>query len=153
MLEQQGHYRATEIPEEYQEFATLFSEVEANKLPPHRPGDHLNQLREGTAPSFGPLYSLSNQEFKALQVWLDGNLAQGFIRPSSSSAGSFILFVKKKDGFLRLCVDYCDFNENTIKNWCLLPLIQETVMQLYKAVYPLRLTPMTEEAKLWLRLC
>ena len=66
---------------------------------------------------------------------MDENLAKGFIRPSSSPAGSPILFVKKKDGSLRLCVDYRDLNEKTIKNRYPLPLIQETLMQLSKAKY------------------
>ena len=122
-----------DIPEEYQEFKALFSEEEANKLPPHRPGDHHIQLKEGTTPSFGPLYSLSKHELEALRKWLDENLSKGFIRPSSSPAGSPILFVKKKDGSLRLCVDYRDLNEKTIKNRYPLPLIQETLMQLSKA--------------------
>ena len=86
-----------EIPPEYQEFNELFSEDKANELPPHRPGDHRIELKEGTTPSFGPLYSLSKQELEALRKWLDENLAKGFIRPSSSPAGSPILFVKKKD--------------------------------------------------------
>ena len=100
MLDQPDQNRTPEIPDEYQEFATLISEAEANKLPPHRPGNHQIQLREGTTPSFGPLYSLSKQELEALRKWLDENLAKGFIRPSSSPAGSPILFVKKKDGSL-----------------------------------------------------
>ena len=122
-----------DLPEEYRDFGELFSESEANKLPPHRPGDHRIDLKEGTVPSFGPLYSLSRQELEALRKWLDENLAKGFIRTSSSSAGAPILFVKKKDGSLRLCVDYRDLNEKTIKNRYPLPLIQETLMQLSKA--------------------
>ena len=106
MLRQPDQDQDPEIPEEYRELATLFSEKEANRLPTHRPGDHRIQLRKGTALSFGPLYSLSKQELEALRKWLDENLAKGFIRPSSSPAGSPILFVKKKDGSLRLCVDY-----------------------------------------------
>ena len=89
-----------EIPEEYQEFKALFSEEEANKLPPYQPGNHHIQLKEGTTPSFGPLYSLSKHELEALRKWLDENLSKGFIQPSSSPAGSPILFVKKKDGSL-----------------------------------------------------
>ena len=135
MLRQLGQDQDPEISEEYQEFATLFSEQEANRLPPHQPGDHRIQLCEGTAPSFGPLYTLSKQEIEALRKWLDENLARGFIRPSSSPAGSPILFVKKKDGSLRLCVDYRDLNEKTLKNRYPLPLIQETLMQLSKAKY------------------
>ena len=133
MLDPSNNDDPADIPPEYQEFRSLFSEKEANKLPPHRPGDHRIPLREGTAPSFGPLYSLSRQELEALRNWLDDNLKKGFIRTSSSPAGSPILFVKKKDGSLRLCVDYRDLNEKTIKNQYPLPLIQETLMQLSKA--------------------
>src|SRR5258706_4117849 len=122
-----------DIPREYQDFQDLFSEAAANKLPPHRTIDHSIPLKEGTVPSFGPLYSLSRQELEALHQWLDENLAKGFIRTSASSAGAPILFVKKKDGSLRLCVDYRDLNEKTIKNRYPLPLIQETLMQLSKA--------------------
>ena len=122
-----------EIPEDYQEFKALFSEEEANKLPQHPPGDHHIQLKEGTTPSFGPLYSLSKHELEALRKWLDENLSIGFIRTSSSPAGSPILFVKKMDCSLRLCVDYRDLNEKTIKNRYPLPLIQETLMHLSKA--------------------
>ena len=116
MLEQPDQDQAPESPKEYQDFATLFSEKEANRLPPYRPGDHRIQLHEGTTPSFGPRYSLSKQELEALRKWLDDNLAKGFIRTLLSPAGSPILFVKKKDGSLPLCVDYRDLNVKTIKN-------------------------------------
>ena len=133
MLDLPNDDNPVDIPPEYQEFHSLFSEKEANKLPPHRPEDQRIPLMEGTTPSFGPLYSLSRQELEALRNWLDDNLAKGFIRTSSSPEGSPILFVKKKDGSLRQCVDYRDLNEKTIKNRYPLPLIQETLMQLSKA--------------------
>ena len=100
MLDSQDQDRIFDIPDEYQEFAKLFSEVEANKLQPHQPSNHKIQLREGTTPSFWPLYSLSKQELEELGKWLDANLAKSFIRQSSSPAVSLILFVKKKDGSL-----------------------------------------------------
>ena len=102
-------------------------------MPLHRPGNHHIQLKKGAIPSFGPLYSLSRHELEALRKWLDENVLKGFIQPSSSPAGSPILFVKKKDGSLRLCVDYRDLNEKTINNYYPLPLIQATLMQLSKA--------------------
>jgi hypothetical protein len=58
-----------------------------------------------------------------------------FIRASSSPSGAPILFVKKGDGSLRLCVDYRGLNEGTIKNRYPLPLLQETLMRLSKARY------------------
>lgn len=123
------------VPSDYHDFLPLFSEVVANVLPPHRTYDHSIQLQEGFQPPFGPLYSLSKPELETLREWLQDNLKKQFIRSSSSPAGAPILFVKKKDGTLRLCVDYRGLNEGTIKDRYPLPLIRETLMQLSKAKY------------------
>jgi hypothetical protein len=94
------------IPPEYHKFPPLFSEVKANKLPPHHLYDHRIPLKEGFTPAFGPIYSLSRTELEALKKWLDENLSKGFIRASSSPAGAPILFVKKSNESLCFCVDY-----------------------------------------------
>src|SRR5271169_1965960 len=121
------------LPEEYHDFLPLFSEAIANQLPPHRSYDHEIPLKEGFTPPFGPLYSLSRNELEVLKKWLEENLSKGFIRASSSPAGAPILFAKKGDGSLRLCVDYRGLNAGTIKNRYPLPLIQETLMWLSRA--------------------
>ncbi len=113
------------LPFEYQEFASLFEKSAVDTLPKHQPWDHSIPLKEGTQPPYGPIYSLSEVELKALREYLDENLSKGFIRSSSSPAGAPILFVKKKDGSLRLCVDYHGLNNITIKNRYALPLISE----------------------------
>jgi hypothetical protein len=123
------------VPKEYHQFLPLFRKANADKLPPHRPHDHKIELKEGFTPPFGPLYSLSRHELEALKEWLEENLSKGFIRTSSSPAASPILFVKKGDGSLRLCVDYRGLNEGTIKDRYPLPLIQETLMRLSRAKY------------------
>jgi len=94
------------IPKEYHNFLPLFSEALAKKLPPHRSYDHKIPLREGFTPPFGCLYSLSKTELETLKEWLKDNLSKGFIRASSSRTALPILFVKKNDGALQLCVDY-----------------------------------------------
>ena len=66
---------------------------------------------------------------------MDKNLSKGFIRASSSLAGAPILFVKKSDGSLRLCVDYRGLNAGMIKNTYPLPLIREPLMRLSKVHY------------------
>jgi hypothetical protein len=66
---------------------------------------------------------------------LDENLSKGFIHASSSSAGTPILFIKKGDGSLHLCVDYRGLNEGTIKNRYPLPLLHETLLHLQNAKY------------------
>jgi hypothetical protein len=103
------------VPAEYHKFLPLFSEAEANKLPPHRPYDHRIPLKEGFTPPLGPIYSLSRTDLEALKKSLEENLSKGFIRASSSPAGAPILFVKQGDGSLQLCVDYRGLNEGTIK--------------------------------------
>jgi len=121
------------IPNEYHEFIDLFSEKDAEKLPPHRPYDHTIPLTEGKTPPYGPLYGMSREELEALKKYLEENLNKSFIRHSSSPAGAPVLFVKKSDGSLRLCVDYRGLNEITVKNRYPLPLIQETLTRLSKA--------------------
>jgi len=67
------------IPPEYHEFADLFSETEAKKLPPHRPYDHQIPLEPGTTPPFGTIYSLSPTELETLRKYIEDNLNKGFI--------------------------------------------------------------------------
>ena len=73
----------------------------------------------------GRLYSLSPFELDALRKFIDENLSTGFIHPTSSSHATPILFVKKKDSSLRLCVDYRGLNKLTKKDRYLLPLIAD----------------------------
>lgn len=118
------------IPKEYQSFSDVFSKKSADILPPHRPYDHKITIEENSKLPFGPIYSLSPTEMKALRGYLDEMLSKGFIRASSSPAGSPVLFVKKKDGSLRLCVDYRRLNAITKKNVYPLPLINNLLDQL-----------------------
>ncbi|KAI0996656.1 hypothetical protein K3495_g11527 [Podosphaera aphanis] len=112
-----------------------FSKLDSRILPPHRPTDHRIVLREGSHPPFGKLYGMSREELIALREWLQDNLSKGFIRPSSFPAASPVLFVKKSDGGLRLCMDYRGLNEVNVKNWYPIPLISETLDRLSKAKY------------------
>ena len=71
------------------------------------------------------MYSLSQVELQALWMFIDENLTTGFIRPTRSPHGAPILFVKKKDGSLRLCVDFRGLNKITVKDRYPLPLISD----------------------------
>ena len=88
------------VPEDYHDFADIFSKSKAGKLANHRPYDLKITLDEGTSPPFGPIYSLSQEELVALHKFIDENLATGFIHPSRSSHGAPVLFIQKKDGSL-----------------------------------------------------
>lgn len=118
------------VPEEYHAYLEVFSIEKSNTLPNHSSYDHFIPLLENTTPPYGPIYSLSETELSALSTYLEDNLKKGFIRPSSSPAGAPILFVKKKDGTLRLCVDYRGLNKITVKNRYPLPLIHEMLDRL-----------------------
>ena len=72
-------------------------------------------------------------ELETLKTYIKANLASGFIRPSKSPADAPILFVRQKDGSLRLCIDYRGLNNLTIKNCYLLPLIGESLNCLGRA--------------------
>jgi hypothetical protein len=123
-----------ELPSCYQEFASVFSKSEGDKLPPHRDCDHTMPLMEGSTVPYGPIYRLSTMELETLHDYIQENLARGFIQPSESPAGAPVLFVKKKDGSLRLCVDYRGLNKITTPNRCPLPLISETLDRLNTGV-------------------
>jgi hypothetical protein len=123
------------VPPEYHEFASIFSKQEADKLPPHRPYDHRVPLEEGTSPPYGPIYSLSPIELDTLRKYIDTNLQRGFIKHSRSPCGAPVLFVKKADGSLRLCVDYRGLNKISVKNRYPLPLIGELLERLANAKY------------------
>ena len=121
------------FPPHYKKRARVFSDIEAGKLPPFKEGDHALDLVDGEEPPYGPLYNLSQRELKVLREYLDNALLQGLIRHSTSPAGAPVLFVPKKDGGLRLCVDYRGLNKITIKNRHPLPLISETLDRLVGA--------------------
>ncbi|KAJ1038479.1 hypothetical protein NDA10_002389 [Ustilago hordei] len=124
---------AADIPKPYQHLRDVFDEVEADKLPHHTEHDLHLELIEGGKPPQGPLYLKGPKEMSELRRYLDENLEKGFIRPSKSPAQSPVLFVPKKDGGLRLCVDYRGLNEITVKNRAPLPLIEEQLFLLRKA--------------------
>ena len=122
------------VPEAYQDFFDVFSKAKADTLAPHQPYDLKIALEDGTMPPQPPIYSLSNSELGTLWDFIDEHLNIGFIRPSCSSHSAPILFVKKKDGSLRLCVDFRSLNKVTKKDRYPLPLI--TVWGLLKVFLP-----------------
>lgn len=121
------------IPREYQRYGALFSDELETGLPEHSRWDHEITLKPGTEPKFHKIYPLNEIQLKALREYLDENLRKGYIRPSQSPAGYPILFVPKKNGKLRLCVDYRQLNDITIKNRYPLPLITELRDRLHGA--------------------
>ena len=87
------------------EFLDVFPE-ELPELLPNKEVEFTIDLLPGTKPISIPLYRMAPVELKELKEQLQDLLNKGFIQPSTSSWGAPMLFVKKKDGLLRLCIDY-----------------------------------------------
>ncbi|KAL0539828.1 hypothetical protein IC582_024049 [Cucumis melo] len=102
-------------------------------LPPHREVEFAIELEPGTVPISRAPYRMAPAELKELKVQLQELLDKGFIRPSVSPWGALVLFVKKKDGSMRLCIDYRELNKVTVKNRYPLPRIDNLFDQLQGA--------------------
>ncbi|KAK8948495.1 hypothetical protein KSP39_PZI006255 [Platanthera zijinensis] len=99
-------------------------------IPPERDVEFVIDLEPGTRPIAKVPYRMAPRELEELRIQLDELLAKGFIRQSSSPWGAPVLFVKKKDGSMRLCIDYRELNKVTIKNRYPLPRIDDLFDQL-----------------------
>jgi hypothetical protein len=121
------------IPAQYQEFVEVFSKEKAETLPPYRQIDHgIDQEPDYKLPS-GRIYNVSELELKTLKAYIETPLANSLIQRSSSSAAAPILFATKKDGGLRLCVDYRALNLHTVENRYPLPLMSELLDRMREA--------------------
>ena len=112
------------------EFPNFFPD-DISGLPLDREIEFVIKLIPGTELLSIPPYRMAPAELKELKAQLEELLSKGFIRPSTSPWGAPVLFVKKKDGSLRLCIDYRQLNRATIRNQYPLPRIDELFDQLH----------------------
>jgi hypothetical protein len=112
-----------------QDYPDVFLE-ELSGMPPDRDIEFLIELLPGTPPISKRPYRMPVNELVELNKQIAELQAKGFIRPSSSPWGAPILFVEKKDGTQRMCVDYRSLNEVTIKNKYPLPMIEDLFDQM-----------------------
>ncbi|GJX88368.1 putative reverse transcriptase domain-containing protein [Tanacetum coccineum] len=110
-------------------FLEVFPE-ELPGLPPTRQVEFQIDLVPGAAPVARAPYRLAPSEMQELSAQLQELSDKGFIRPSSSPWGAPVLFVKKKDGSFRMCIDYRELNKLTVKNRYPLPRIDDLFDQL-----------------------
>ena len=94
-------------------FVDIFQEPPG--IPPKRDIDFSIELVSGTVSSYKSPYRMSTPELKELQMQLEELLKKGYIRPSVSPWGAPVLFVKNKDGTLRLCIYYRQLNKEMVK--------------------------------------
>ena len=116
------------------QFPTVLTEP-PKTLPPKRAIQHAINLTAEARPPFRPTYRLSLTERKEVKNTIEELLEKKHIEPSTSPYGAPILFVGKKDGTLRMCVDYRALNKLTIKNRYPLPRIDDLLDMLYGAQY------------------
>ncbi|KAM0708837.1 hypothetical protein Q7P35_005490 [Cladosporium inversicolor] len=124
---------AVDLPEEIRDFCDVITTRDVADRPLPTSVDHAIDLEPNERPPFRPLYNLSVKELAVLREYIEQALKNGWIKRSVSEAGAPILFVPKKDGSLRLCVDYRGLNAITKKNRHPLPLISETLDRLGRA--------------------
>ena len=115
------------------EFQDVFQLLQG--LPPSRSDPFTIELEPGTTPISKAPYRMAPAELAELKRQLEELLSKGFIRPSTSPWGAPVLFVKKKDGSFRLCIDYRGLNQVTVKNRYPLPRIDELLDQLRGATW------------------
>ncbi|CAI7893870.1 unnamed protein product [Closterium sp. NIES-54] len=121
--------RPTSLPPPIQNllngYMDVFPDYLPAELPPERAIDHSIRLIPGSTPPVRPTYRMSTAELLELRRQLDDLLEKGFIRPSTSPYAAPVLFTRKKEGDLRLCIDYRALNAITIKNKYPLPRVEE----------------------------
>ena len=111
------------------DFPDVFPE-ELLGIPPVREVHLSIEILPGTTPTSRAPYKMAPTELKKLKIQLQELLDKGFIRPSVSLWGAPVLFVKKKDGTIRMCIDYWQINKVTVKNKYPLPIIEDLFDQL-----------------------
>ncbi|KAJ9522463.1 hypothetical protein QJQ45_008249 [Haematococcus lacustris] len=114
---------AAQLTKLISEFEDVFAPF--NKLPPQRPVGHTIPLQPGCKPPALPSYKMSQPELLEMKKQVAAFLEQGIIEPSSSPYAAPVLFVKKKSGELRMCVDYRQLNKITLRDQYPLPRVDD----------------------------
>ena len=127
-----SEWEALEEPDKVKALLGRYADVFAvpQGLPPSRGVEHRIELEEGATPPSRPTYRMSPTELDELRKQLKELTESGFIQPSKSPYGAPVLFVRKKDGSLRMCIDYRALNKLTVKNKYPLPRIDECLDRL-----------------------
>lgn len=128
-----------EVPDEVagllKEFKDVMPPELPKTLPPRRATDHQIELHPGAKPPAKAPYRMSPLELAELRKQLTELLDAGLVRPSKAPYGAPVLFQKKQDGSLRMCVDYRALNKATVKNKYPVPLVSDLFDRLCNATY------------------
>ena len=130
-----GDSMPAEVKKALDEFKDVMPPELPKKPPPRREEDHKIELESGAKPpAMGP-YRMAPPELEELRRQLKELMDAGFIQPSKAPYSALVLFQKKHDGSLRMCIDYRALNKVTIKNKYPIPLIADLFDQLGRARY------------------
>jgi hypothetical protein len=130
-IEAKTRAKEVTLPPEYQRFASVFSEEESQRFLPSRTWDHAITLKNDAPEAINcKVYPMMRTEDKALDDFLDKQLAKGYIRPSISPYASSFFFIKKKDGKLCPVQEYWTLNKWTVRNQYPLPLVMALIRDL-----------------------
>ncbi len=106
-------------------FSNVMPEELLDELPLRRRIHHVIEVVPKVAPPTRAWYRMNLEELKELKVQLEELIVKGYIKPSKSPYGALVIFVLKKYGTLKMCVDYRYFNKVTMENQCPLPWIDD----------------------------
>ncbi len=127
------------LSSKYHDYLDVFDRAMTDQLLPHRLYDHKIELTDEGTSSRSRLYHMSDYKLQKMKNYLIEHLNKDFISSSSASYASLILFVEKKDGSLRFCVDYRKLNALIKRDRYLLSLIDETLARIQDSRYLTRL--------------
>jgi len=115
------------IPKRFLKWRKVFGKVESERIPTRKIWDHAIDLKETFKPQKGRIYPLSKNEREEVQNFINDQLRKGYIRPSKSPQTSSVFFVGKKNRSKRIVIDYCNLNNQTVKNNYPLLLITDLI--------------------------
>jgi len=115
------------IPKRFLKWRKVFGKVESERIPTRKIWDHAIDLKETFKPQKGRIYPLSKNKREEVQNFVNDQLRKGYIRPSKSPQMLPVFFVGKKDGSKRMVMDYCNLNDQIVKNNYPLPLIMDLI--------------------------
>ncbi len=136
------------LPPKYHDLIEVFDKAKGKELLPHRSYDHKIDIEPGRVPPKSRIYPMSAYKLQNVKEYLEENLAKGFISSSTAPYASPVLFVQKKDGSLRFCVDYRKLNAMTIRNRYPILLVEETLARVIGCKYLTKLDIMAAFNKL-----
>jgi hypothetical protein len=134
-MDKQGNVHYTpEIKEIIDKHSKVFGPIQPG-VPPDRGFEHIIELKEGAKPIITTPYKHPKKYKDEIEKAIKGLLDMGHIRPSSSPFASSVVLVKKKDGTMRICINFRALNKKTIKNRYPIPRIDELLDKLHGAIY------------------